>query len=169
ATYYAFSNLHWSEIGYSPFIIGVLWSTGVLAEIVLLAYAKRIQRTFSAHVLIGIGGAGALVRWAATGYAPPLTALFFLQALHALTFAATFLGTIKFVEESTPPELRNTAMALASTLGVGAITGIATIIAGYIFAASGPVAAYGLMAAMGMTTVAIAGGLWVHQGRRRAV
>ncbi|WP_221401122.1 MFS transporter [Amphiplicatus metriothermophilus] len=81
-----------------------------------------------------------------TAAEPALPLLFCVQSLHALTFGATYVGTIEFVDRAIPRRLVNTAMTLHSTTGVGALTGLATVIAGYIFAGYGASAAYVAMA-----------------------
>lgn len=148
AVYYAFSILHWSSLGFSPRIVGALWATGVGAEIIMLTRMRALTRRLNPAALIAVGAGGSLLRWTATGLEPPLAVLFLVQTLHALSFAATYVGTIEFLWRATPSRLINSAMTLNSTAGVGAATGIATIIAGYVFAASGPQAAYFMMAAM---------------------
>lgn len=149
AVYYAFSYLRWSEIGYSELTIGMLWAVAVAAEIILLTSARGFIRRFGASALLALGAAGAAVRWTITAMEPPLAVLFFVQIMHALTFAAAYLGAIEFLDRAAPLRLINTGMTLMSTTGVGAITGIATVAAGYVWGAYGAAAAYGMMALMG--------------------
>ena len=149
AVYYAFSYLRWTEIGYSEFTIGLLWATGVVAEIVLLTRARGFVRRFPPTALLAIGGAGAAVRWTATALEPPLAVLFLVQTMHALTFAAAYLGAIEFMDRAAPTRLVNTGMTLLSTTGVGAVTGFATVVSGFVWSGLGPAAAYGVMAVMG--------------------
>lgn len=149
AVYYAYSILHWSELGYSTVTIGWLWAIGVIAEIGLLAKARGIARKFSPHWLLAVGAFAALMRWSATALEPSLGILIFLQTMHAFTFAATYLGTIEFIDRAIPLRFINTGMVLFSTTGVGAITGFATVIAGYVYEAEGARPAYLLMALLG--------------------
>ncbi|MEM8988062.1 MAG: MFS transporter [Pseudomonadota bacterium] len=150
ATYYGFSILHWSELGYSQLTIGVLWAVGVVAEIVILMCGVRLGRAFGIFGLFALGAGGAALRWTLTALEPPLAALVFLQTLHGLTFAATHLGTVMFVQAAAPERIANTAMTTASATGVGAATGLATLGAGWLFQNVGAGAAYGAMAAMGL-------------------
>lgn len=155
AVYYAFSYLRWSEIGYSDFTIGVLWATGVSAEIFLLVAARELVRKFPPIMLLIIGGVATALRWAITAAEPPLAVLFLVQLSHAATYAATYIGTLEFVDRAVPMRLSNTAMTLMSATGVGAVTGIATAAAGFLWADS-PSSAYYLMAAMGVFAVMLA-------------
>ena len=149
AVYYAFSYLRWSELGYSELTIGALWAVGVAAEIILLTKARGFVRRFGAKALLAAGAAGAVIRWAITAMEPPLAVLFLVQMMHALTFAAAYLGAIEFLDRAAPVRLINTGMTLMSTTGVGAITGLATVAAGYVWGGYGAAAAYLMMAAMG--------------------
>jgi PPP family 3-phenylpropionic acid transporter len=149
AAYYSFSILHWSGLEYSPRTIGFLWATGVMAEITLLLRMRSLLRRIAPVALILVGGAGAFVRWGLTAAEPPLVLLFFVQMMHALTFAATYTGSIEFIDRAAPKNLTNTAMTLMATTGVGAMTGLATIAAGFLFEDGGAVAMYALMAVMG--------------------
>ncbi len=156
AFYYAFSILEWTALGYSPGVIGLLWATGVTAEILLLTQMRALMRRIRPDTLMAIGAAGAALRWALTATEPPLLLLFAVQTMHALSFAATYMGAIEFIDRAVPKQLANTAMTLNSTAGVGAITGVATIAAGYVYAWQGAEAAYFLMSLMAAVACALA-------------
>ncbi|WP_375200998.1 MFS transporter [Hyphococcus sp.] len=149
AVYYAFSFLRWEQLGYSTLIIGCLWATGVVAEIFLLARARGLAKRFGPATLLAVGGAAAALRWTVIGLEPPLPVLFAVQLLHALTFASAYLGSIEFLDRAAPLRLVNTGMTIMSTTGVGAVTGVATVTAGYVWNGAGPTAAYFMMAGMG--------------------
>lgn len=149
AVYYAFSYLRWEALGYSTFIIGALWATGVVAEIIVLTRARGLAKRFGPAMLLALGAGAAALRWTVTALEPPLAVLFFVQLLHAFTFAAAYLGTIEFLDRAAPLRLVNTGMTLMSTTGVGAVTGLATVIAGYVWRDHGATPAYLMMAAMG--------------------
>lgn len=149
AVYYAFSFLRWEELGYSTFTIGCLWATGVIAEIFLLTRARGLARRFGPATLLAVGGMAAAIRWTITAFEPPLALLFLIQTMHAFTFAAAYLGAIEFLDRAAPLRLVNTGMTLMSTTGVGAVTGIATVIAGFVWRAHGSAPAYLMMAGMG--------------------
>ncbi len=156
AVYYAFSFLRWEALGYSPLTIGCLWAVGVIAEIFLLTRARGLAVRFSPAMLLAAGGAAATIRWTLIALEPPLWSLFLVQTLHAFTFAAAYLGAIEFLDRAAPTRLINTGMTLLSTTGVGAITGIATVLAGFVWNAYGAAPAYLIMAAMGAGALVLA-------------
>lgn len=154
ATYYYFSELHWSALGYRSDLIGILWTVGVLAEIGLLLIGRRLCARFGAVRLIAMGAVAAAIRWPLTGLSPPLWGLVMLQLLHAFTFATTYLGSVEFIRRAVPENLINTSMTLVSTIGIGAITGIAAMAAGFVFQPDAPFAAYAMMGGMGLAALA---------------
>ncbi len=163
AVYYAFSFLRWEALGYSTLMIGLLWATGVVVEIIMLARVRSLARRVGPAMLLVLGGAASALRWTVTAFDPPLPFLFLVQTLHAFTFAAAYLGVIEFLDRATPLRLVNTGMTVMSATGVGAVTGIATVIAGYIWDAHGSAPAYLMMAGMGAAAVVaalIAARLW---------
>lgn len=163
AAYYSFSILHWTDLGYGAAVIGFLWATGVVAEIFVLTQVRGLVKRWGAETLIIIGGAGAMLRWTLTGIDPPLPLLFLVQTLHALSFAAAYLGAVEYVDHTLPKHLTNTAMTLMSTTGVGAITGLATVACGYLYEGAGAGAIYALTAAMG--AAGAAGGVLLARRR----
>lgn len=149
AVYYAFSFLRWEQLGYSTLVIGFLWATGVVAEIFLLTRARGLAKRLGPAKLLALGGAAAALRWTIVALEPPLPILFAAQTLHAGTFACAYLGAIEFLDRAAPLRLVNTGMTLMSTTGVGAVTGLATVVAGFVWNAYGAAPAYVMMAAMG--------------------
>ncbi len=160
AVYYTYSVLHWSDLGYAPGTIGWLWATGVVAEIGLLTVARHFTTRLSPALLMGLGAGAATLRWVLTASEPPLPSLFLIQTLHALTFGAAYLGAVEFVDRAIPARLTNTGMVLFSTAGVGAMTGLATLVSGPVFSSGGALPAYLLMATMGAIGVFLSALLW---------
>ena len=133
AVFYAFGVLHWQAQGISSTTIGILWSVGVFAEVLLFSVAGRFVETVGAVGFILAGAAAAVIRWGAMAFDPPLALLFPLQVLHALTFGATHFGAMHYIHRAVPQEQAGTAQALfaAATGGVG--MGAATLLAGMLY------------------------------------
>jgi PPP family 3-phenylpropionic acid transporter len=85
AFYYSFSTLAWKQQGIAENLTGVLWATGVAAEIAFMWFLESWRRRIGPRNLLMLGGAAAVLRWSALAFSPPLWALFPLQALHALS------------------------------------------------------------------------------------
>ena len=76
AFYYGFSTLAWKQQGIAENLTGVLWATGVTAEIVFMWFLEPWRRRIGPRNLLMLGGAAAVVRWSALAFSPPLWALF---------------------------------------------------------------------------------------------
>jgi PPP family 3-phenylpropionic acid transporter len=117
AVYYGFSALQWQSAGYDGVIIAMLWTVGVIAEIVLFAASARIA--LDPTVLLLAGAAGGVVRWAGMAFDPGRELLVPLQCLHAFSFGATHLGALAFVARLAPVGLGASAQGyLAVVLAV---------------------------------------------------
>ncbi|MHA6287099.1 MFS transporter [Maricaulis sp. CAU 1757] len=148
--YYAFSAVAWSEQGFSDVTIGALWAFGVAVEIGFFWLSGRgFFGKASPAFLLAIGGAASIVRWGVTAMAPPLLVLVAVQALHALTFAATYIGFLRYAADAVPDEHGAMAQALNSALSGGIIMAAASAASGYFFARIG-VAGFAIMAVPGI-------------------
>jgi PPP family 3-phenylpropionic acid transporter len=151
AVYYGFSTLAWSQAGLDGTTIAALWALGVIAEIVLFALSGRLPKSLTPPLLIVIGGVGAVLRWVAMAFDPPLALLPALQLLHGLSFGATHLGALTFIARNAPPRLAATAQGhFAVVLGVAmaAMMGLSGVL----------YAAYGSFAYAAMALAGAAGG-----------
>lgn len=158
AVYYAFGSLAWQKQGYADSVIGLLWATGVFAEILLFYISGPLMARLGAVRLLMLAGFAAILRWTVTALSPPLAVLFAMQALHGLTFGAAHLGAVQFVAQAAPPRLAATAQSLYAAMASGVMMGLVTIAIGPIYKILGP-HAYFVMAAGG--AVALAGVMFV--------
>ena len=156
--FYIFSALQWQMDGLAGGPIAALWSLGVIAEIVLFAVSGRLKFSPTTYLLIGAGGAA--LRWGAMALDPPPLVLPFLQILHALSFGATHLGAITYVERSAPLGQSATAQGQLA-IAVSAAGAAAAALSGVLYSNFG-LASYAFMA-----SAAVAGGACVLVARRR--
>jgi PPP family 3-phenylpropionic acid transporter len=133
AVYYAFSAIHWQSQGIDGRWFGILWGVGVVAEVLLFAYAGRLLARIGAITMIGIGAAGAIVRWSLMAIDPSFGVLLVLQLLHGLTFGATHLGTVHAIQERVGADRAASAQALHSALSSGVLMGVTTMLAGAVY------------------------------------
>ena len=139
AFYYGFSAIVWKTQGIPENVTGLLWAFSVVVEIGFMWVVEpwRRRRGIGPWVVLMIGGAAAIGRWTVLAFAPPLWALWTLQALHALTFAATYLAGVQIVERLSPSGSSTAAQTLNSVLAAGVLIGLATIFAGPLYDAYG--------------------------------
>ncbi len=155
AVYYAFGTIHWQAAGVADQTIGMLWSMGVVAEIILFMFSRNTVRLCGPALLLIIGGAGAALRWSVTALEPGLALLFVAQAGHALTFGATHLGTMHFIARAVPKRTHASAQGAYAALSTGIVLAAVMWGAGLLYESEGA-GAYFYMAAMGLVGVGFA-------------
>ena len=154
--YYSCSTLLWRRQGIADGWIGVLWGFGVGAEVVFLWFLEPWRRLLGPERLLLVGGLGALVRWSVLAFSPPLWVLFAAQALHALSYCATFLASLRLVERLSPAPSASAAQTLNSSVSGGVMIGLTTLFSGPLFDAIGA-GGYWVMSAI--TAVGLVG-IW---------
>jgi len=164
AVYYGFSVLAWQRLGWSSGWIGVLWATGVAAEIVLFSVSGRVVAAVGAGRLLALGALGGVLRWTAMAAEPGPWPTALLQLLHAVSFGATYLATVHLIQAIAPPGRGATAQALNSALGSGLAMALALIGAGLMYRTHGA-GAYLAMAALAGVGLLAAVGLGRRWGR----
>jgi PPP family 3-phenylpropionic acid transporter len=163
AFYYGFSTLAWKRQGIAEDMTGVLWATGVVAEIVFMWFLEPWRRRVGPRNLLMLGGVAAVARWSALAFSPPLWALFPLQALHALSYAATFLASLQLAERLSTPRNASAAQSLNSALSGGVLSGVATILSGWLFDRTG---AHGYLLMSAMSAAGLLGALRLYASPR---
>jgi PPP family 3-phenylpropionic acid transporter len=162
--YYGFGTLYWRSLGFSDGTIGWLWAEGVVAEIVLFWQGRRLIERFGPLGAMALGGAAGAVRWSLAGLVVSLPVMIALQLLHALTFGATYLGTMHFLSRNVPPSAAAGAQTLFAAASSGLGGGLVMAVAGALYAAYGG-RAYLAMAML--STVGLCGALWLGRAQRR--
>ena len=109
----------------------------MVVEIAFLWFMEPWRRRIGPRRLLMLGGVGAVVRWTCLALSPPLWLLFPIQALHALSFTATFVASLQLIERLSPTQSASAAQTLNSVLSGGILIGIATMASGRLFDAAG--------------------------------
>ncbi|MDB5450536.1 MAG: permease of the major facilitator superfamily, partial [Phenylobacterium sp.] len=161
--YYGFSTRAWKQQGIPENVTGMLWAVGVTAEVAFLWFLEPWRRRMGPRNLLVLGGAGAVVRWGALAFSPPLWALFPLQTLHVLSYAATFLASLQLVERLSTPRNASAAQAINSALSGGVLSGVATLGSGWLFDRFG---AHGYLLMAAMSVVGLVGAMRLYGMRR---
>lgn len=149
AVLYGFATLQWGARGIDGPAIGALWAIGVIAEVTLFARSGPLIAWLGAPGMIVLGGFGGVIRWTAMAFDPPTATLPFLQVLHALSFAATHLGTMHFLARAAPTGRSATAQGDVSALQ-GIVFAAAMSLSGILVAAHGSFAYAAMAAASGI-------------------
>lgn len=153
AAYYAFSSLHWKSSGISADIIGYLWSLGVIAEISVFAFSKRMFMGWSLRLLFVVASVGVFVRWGLTASTTDIWALIMVQLLHGVTFAMAHIAAIQFIQKQSQNKMVP-LQALYNAIPLGAFIALMTTLSGWGYEKWGE-NVFWMMAAMGVIAIFI--------------
>jgi len=159
AALYAFYSLYLERAGYSKTAIGLAWTLGVVAEIVLFRVQRGLFERFGALALLGASLAVAALRFAlvaAVGTQP--WAVIVTQLMHAVTFGLHHSAVMALLHRWFGTAQQGRAQAMYTTLGYGLGGGAGGITAGWLWAGIGPQAAFyaaALAAALGWGAVVL--------------
>ncbi len=120
----AYIGLHLKELGYSDSFVGITWSFGVAAEVVLMVFAPRILERFSPGTILCASALAAVFRWGLLSLVTSQAGILAQQPLHALTFGLWYLAAAKWIQSRSPEHLRASLQSImSSSLGLGMLTG----------------------------------------------
>ena len=166
APYYVFYSIYLKHYHYSTAVTGLLWALGVLAEIVLFVYMKRLLKRFSLRAVLLLSLMLAIVRWLMIGWcADYLGLLIFAQLLHAATFGGTHVVAIHLVHLYFGEPHQGKGQALYSSLSFGLGGMLGSLYSGYYWESLGSRFVYS-MAAVCCSIAFVIAYIWV--GRENA-
>lgn len=134
---YSFGSIHWRAAGLSESVIGWLWAEGVIAEILFFFISTKLIRGVPLTRLLAIAGMLAALRWVLNGLSVSLPLLVVTQALHAASFALTFLVTLNYIQRTTPPELQASGQGFYAAIGFAPLSGFISLISGWLYQTGG--------------------------------
>jgi PPP family 3-phenylpropionic acid transporter len=133
----AFAVIRWSNAGIDTFVISVLWSEAVAAEVmVFFLIGPAVLNRFGARGAAALAAAAGIVRWSIAAMTSSVVVLAILQPLHGLTFALLHLACMRMMGSLIPTHLAATAQALYA-FGSGAVTAVLMLFSGFFYASYG--------------------------------
>ena len=155
---YAFLSLHLEREGYSGSMIGVLWTLGVLAEILVFLYLPQLFRRYALSSILMASLLCAVLRFAAIGWgAGELWIVLAAQLLHAATFGSFHAAAVAAVHRVFPESAQARGQSLFSSLTYGAGGAAGLLIAGWSWEAGGAPLAFSLSALAALAGAFLAG------------
>jgi len=149
---YNYGTLHWRAAGVDDGMIGLLWATGVVAEVILFAVGARFVNRMGPGRLFAIAAVAGVLRWTILAFSTTLPVLFVVQTLHAFTFGAAHLAAMAFIANAIPARLSATAQSLHGSVALSVAAGVSAPFLGYLYED------YGGGAFHAMTVFSLAGG-----------
>ena len=163
--YYVFYSVYLQEHGYASGETGQLWALGVVAEIVLFAYAPRLfARVWVRAVFLSslfLGG----VRWLIVAWGiEHLPLILLAQLLHAASFGCAHAASVHLVHGAFRGPHHAKGQALYSSLSFGLGGALGSLAAGELWAAWGPHWVYTAAAGVSLLAFVVA---WPWVGLER--
>jgi MFS transporter, PPP family, 3-phenylpropionic acid transporter len=138
APYYVFYSIYLKYYHYSATITGLLWSLGVLAEIVLFVYMRRLLSRCTLRAILLVSLLLAIARWLMIGWcAEYIGLLIFAQILHAASFGGTHVAAIHLVHLYFGQQHQGKGQALYSSLSFGLGGMLGSLYSGYYWESLG--------------------------------
>ena len=123
---YVYYSLYLSDMGYSKSVIGLMWSLGVIAEILFFFYQAPLFRRFGVRKLMLFSLAIAVIRFLMIGWgAQSLAILLVAQVLHAATFGVHHSASVATLQRWFAGSLqaRGQALYISISYGLGGTVG----------------------------------------------
>jgi MFS transporter, PPP family, 3-phenylpropionic acid transporter len=97
---YNFYSIYLASHGYSKGMIGLLWSLGVICEIIIFVLMPKIMGRFTLKMILLISLGLAVLRFGMIGMVPDnLTLLLVAQSLHAFTFGSFHAASVEVISQ----------------------------------------------------------------------
>ncbi len=117
---YVFYSLYLAQMGYSKTWIGLMWSLGVIAEIMFFYFQAPFFRRFGVRRLMMFSLAVAVLRFGMIGFAAhSLTLLLIAQILHAATFGVHHSASVMTLQRWFSGTLQARGQALYTSISYG--------------------------------------------------
>ncbi len=160
---YVFYSIHLSDHHYSKFLVGCLWSLGVVAEIVVFFFMAGLLRRFGLRSLLLVSFSAAVLRFLMIGWGVEwLSVMVFAQLLHGLTFGAYHAAAIAAVNRWFPGHCQARGQALYSSLSFGAGGLVGGLLSGWTWDAWGAAPTYAISSAFALVGLVVVA-TWVKK------
>ncbi len=123
--YYTFYSLYMESLDYSRLSIGLLWSLGVVAEVILFMFMPRLLRVRAAAFWLAVAFALTCLRWVLMAWFSDVLILVILtQCLHAASFGLFHASSIHLIQQYFPDHHgRGQALYASVSFGTGGAIG----------------------------------------------
>jgi PPP family 3-phenylpropionic acid transporter len=155
---YVFYSIHLTSHGYGKMAVGLLWSLGVIAEILVFISMPRLANLETLERVLIVCLTLAVLRFLVIAwYADVVVLLIAAQVLHGATFGAHHVSSVAALNQWFLPRQQGRIQALYGGLSFGGGGLLGGLIAGQTWASLGPEISFTISAAF-----ALAGLLVVH-------
>ena len=134
APFYTFFSIYLEDHGYSKALIGWLWTTGVVFEIIVFMIGYRLLRQYRLTSLLSFTFLVAAVRWCVLAIFPENVFIVFAsQILHAITYGLYHSVMIQLVDQFFQGRYQIRGQALYSSVSFGIGGAIGSAVSGVVW------------------------------------
>lgn len=125
SAYYEYFSIYMKQEGSPTWVIGILWSVAIGAEMGMMLTWKRWDEGFSTWQILFFSYGMAVLRWTGLAYFTSFWSIALLQTFHAFSFASFHLANMYWIKRNVSFANQSTAQALYSSLvfGLGGVFG----------------------------------------------
>ncbi|WP_428033973.1 MFS transporter [Amphritea sp.] len=159
--YYTFYSVLMDSLGYSRTEIGLLWSVGVVAEVLIFILMPRLIGGLGLRKLMIISLLLSVLRWLLIGLIPEnLWLMLFAQMLHAVSFGVLHVVGIALVHHYFSPSNHGQGQAMFSSFGFGVGGALGALCSGMMWETLGADATF-CVAAIAVLIAALCATIWI--------
>jgi len=163
--YYVFFSIYLKQYEYSATTIGLLWSLGACAEIVVFVFMRQLLKSNSLRHILLVSCLLAVLRWLLIAwYAGNMWILLGAQLLHAATFGSAHVAAMHLVQNYFGQHHQGKGQALYSSLSFGLGGMVGGLYSGYGWDIYGAQWVFSFAAILSFLAYIIAA-IWVGKGK----
>ncbi len=146
--YYTFYSLFMESLDYSRFSIGLFWSLGVFAEVILFLYMYRLLKARQASFWLTVALLLTSLRWVLMAWFSEIVWLVIItQCLHAASFGMFHAAAIHLIQDFFPKH-RGRGQALYASVSFGIGGAVGSLYAGSFWDRASPTVTFMIAAAV---------------------
>ncbi len=154
--YYTFYTIYAESHGYSNSWIGILWSIGVLAEVVAFAMMPWLVKRFGLRALLLASLLSGSLRWLLIGfYIDNVYITVFAQIFHASTFGIYHAVAIAYIHRYFKGRNQGKGQALYSSVSFGVGGALGSLYGGYLWEIAGAQVTFSIAALLSFSAFVI--------------
>ncbi len=163
--YYVFFSIYLKQYDYSATIIGLLWSLGACAEIIVFVFMRQLLKLNSLRHILLVSCLLAVLRWLLIAwYVDNMWLLIGAQLLHAATFGSAHVAAMHLVQNYFGQHHQGKGQAFYSSLSFGLGGMLGGLYSGYGWDLYGAQWVFSFAAALSFLAYIIAA-IWVGKGK----
>ncbi|WP_435594336.1 MFS transporter [Uliginosibacterium flavum] len=129
-----FYSIHLVAAGYSKSVVGLLWTLGVLAEILIFMWAPRLMQRFSIKALLLFALGCAILRFLLIGWCVDVIVVVLLaQLMHGITFGVNHIAAVSAISHWFGGQHQAQGQALYGSISFGAGGIIGSLASGWLW------------------------------------